>query len=107
MGDRPGSSLSVTPDELLRHSAHLRDIAGELGEIGRAAVTTQPGPEAYGRICAVVPRLLDQFREPLVEAIGVAATSVRDTADAVRGVAESYELSDEAASTAVRDTGGR
>ncbi|GAA0449012.1 hypothetical protein Aca07nite_80220 [Actinoplanes capillaceus] len=107
MGDRPGSSLSVTPDELLRHSAHLRVIADELDEIGRAATATQPGPESYGRICAIVPELLNEFREPLIEAIGVAVTSVRDTAVAVRGVADAYELSDEAAATVVRDAGGR
>lgn len=98
--------VQVTPEALRRHATHLDAVADDLGTARRAGDITRPGPEAYGKLCVIVPVMLDQLQAPLVEAIGVAAQSVRDTADAVIGAASDYEFTDETAAAAIRESGG-
>ncbi len=98
--------VQVTPGELRRHAGHLDAAAGELDTAQQAGNATRSGAEAYGKLCAMVPGMLDQLRAPLVEAIGAAAQSVRDTADALIATASNYEFTDQAAAETLRDSGG-
>ena len=96
----------VTPDELRRHARNLDTVAGELDTARQAGDVTRPGIDAYGKLCTMVPVLLSQLQAPLVEAIGAAAQSVRETADALIGTASDYEFTDQTAAEMVRDSGG-
>ncbi|NMO57582.1 ESX-1 secretion-associated protein [Actinoplanes sp. TBRC 11911] len=98
--------VQVTPEALRRHGTHLDAVADDLATARQAADSTRPGPEAYGKLCVIVPAMLDQLQAPLVGAIDAAAQSVRDTADALIGAASDYEFTDETAAAAIRESGG-
>jgi excreted virulence factor EspC (type VII ESX diderm) len=89
--------LRVTADDLRRHAAHL-DSTGD----SAATAPAQPGPAAYGQLCALVPALLAQLQAPLAQALEVTARSVRSSADAVRRAADLYEHTDVEAGESLR-----
>jgi hypothetical protein len=98
--------VRVTPDDLRRHAGHLDAVADELDTARQAGNATRPGTDAYGQLCTLVPAMLGQLQAPLVEAIGAAAESVRDTADALVRTASNYEFIDQKAAETLRDSGG-
>ena len=98
--------VQVTSDELRRHAGHLDAVADELNTARQAGEATRPGPLAYGKLCVMVPAMLGQLQLPLVEAIGAAAQSVRDTADALIGTASDYEFTDHNAADRMHGSGG-
>lgn len=98
--------VQVTPDELRRHAGHLDAIAEELGTARQAGDATRPSTDAYGQLCTMVPVMLGRLQAPLVEAIGAAAQSVRDTADALIGTASDYEITDQNTAESLHDSGG-
>jgi Protein of unknown function (DUF2580). len=93
-----GEGFQVTAADLVAHANHLDRVAGDLATAKQAGETTRPGPEAYGRLCVIVPSVLGQLHPTLVEAIGAAAESVRDTAARVRSAADGYRTTDEGSS---------
>lgn len=86
-----GDGIQVDPDGLTRHAARLDRRADSLDTARQAG---RLGAEAYGRLCAVMPVLLDGLQQTLVQGIGTAAGSVRDTADRLRTSADRYRASD-------------
>ncbi|ROT34230.1 type VII secretion target [Micromonospora sp. HM5-17] len=93
-----GESFQVTAADLVAHAGHLDQIAGDLAMAKQAGETTRPGPEAYGRLCVIVPSVLGHLHSTLVEGIGAAVDSVRDTAARVRSAADNYRESDDGSS---------
>ena len=102
MGD---DSVTVVPAELLRHAGHVDQVAAGLALAADAGSTTRPGPEAYGRLCVIVPALLDELQEVIVDGISSAARSLEDTADRLRVAAEGYTSADHRSETALRHAG--
>lgn len=80
-------------------------MADELDTVRQAGNATWPGTGAYGELCTMVPAMLGQLQAPLVEALGAAAQSVRDTADALVRAASNYEFVDQNAAETVHDSG--
>ena len=76
-----GDGIQVDPDDLTRHAARLDRRADSLDTARQAGQHVRLGAEAYGRLCAIMPALLDGLQQTLVQGIGTAAGSVRDTAD--------------------------
>jgi hypothetical protein len=99
------SPIEVSPEDLRRHAGHLDGIADELATAKQAGEVTRPGMDAYGKLCWIVPAMLNEVQGPLVEGIAAAADSVRATADAVAGAAEQYAQVDAWAAGNMR-TGG-
>jgi hypothetical protein len=98
--------VQVTPDELRRHAGHLDSVADELDTARKAGDVTRPSTDAYGQLCLMVPAMLGELQAPLTEAIGTAARSVRDTADALIRTASDYEFTDQSAAGTMLDSGG-
>ncbi|BBH66680.1 hypothetical protein ACTI_33650 [Actinoplanes sp. OR16] len=97
--------MRATPDELRRHAAHLDGVADELSRARSAGHDTGMTADAYGHLCVIVPILLEKVRSPLVDAIDAAARSIDQSADSVRGAADTFHRTDESAAAQLRDAG--
>ncbi|MEO3768987.1 type VII secretion target [Micromonospora sp. B9E7] len=89
-----GDVIQVDPDDLTAHGARLDRFAGNLDTAQQAGQHIRLGADAYGQLCAMMPTLLDGLQRTLVDAIGAAAASVRDTAVRLRTSADHYRVSD-------------
>ncbi|MGV9213925.1 type VII secretion target [Micromonospora sp. RB23] len=89
-----GDGIQVDPDDLTAHAARLDRCAGSLDTAQQAGQHVRLGTEAYGQLCALMPTLLDGLQRTLVDGVGAAAASVRDTAGRLRTTADRYRHSD-------------
>ncbi|RKN47724.1 type VII secretion target [Micromonospora endolithica] len=89
-----GDGIRVDPDDLIRHAARIDRSADDLDTARQAGQHVRLDTDAYGQLCAIMPLLLDGLQRTLVDGIGTAAGSVRDTAGRLRASAASYRASD-------------
>ncbi|MEU7750482.1 type VII secretion target [Micromonospora sp. NPDC049171] len=89
-----GDGIEVDPDDLTAHAARLDRCASSLDTAQQAGQHVRLGTDAYGQLCAMMPVLLDGLQRTLVDGIGAAAGSVRDTAGRLRTSADRYRHSD-------------
>lgn len=89
-----GDGIQVDPDDLIAHAARLDRCAGSLDTAQQAGQHVRLGTDAYGQLCAMMPVLLDGLQRTLVDGVGAAAASVRDTAGKLRVGADRYRSSD-------------
>ncbi|MBM0275679.1 type VII secretion target [Micromonospora tarensis] len=89
-----GDGIQVDPDDLTAHAARLDRRADSLDTAQQAGQHVRLGGDAYGQLCALMPVLLGGLQQTLVDGIGAAAGSVRDTAGRLRTSAERYRHSD-------------
>ncbi|MFG1914747.1 type VII secretion target [Micromonospora sp. NPDC048898] len=89
-----GDGIEVDPDDLTAHAARLDRCASSLDTAQQAGQHVRLGTDAYGQLCAMMPMLLDGLQRTLVDGIGSAAASVRDTASRLRTSADRYRHSD-------------
>jgi hypothetical protein len=86
--------VAVRHPGLVTHAATVAAIGDEVGAAARAGRAVRPGPEAYGRLCVMVPAMLSALQDVLVDGIASAADSLHDTAARLRTTAQSYEATD-------------
>ncbi|MGW0505664.1 type VII secretion target [Micromonospora sp. NPDC003241] len=86
--------VRVDPDDLTTHAARLDRHADTLDTARRAGQQVRLDTGAYGQLCAFMPTLLDGLHRVLVDGIGTATTSVRDTATRLRTGADRYRAAD-------------
>ena len=101
----PGEGVAVRPADLIAHAGHVDAVAAGVGQARQAAATTAPGPDAYGKLCVIVPALLGQLQGVVVDGVAAAEQSLHDTAGRLRETAAGYTGTDELAATAVRQSG--
>lgn len=95
----------VTPDDLRSHARHLDTIAENVDTAKQAGDAVRPGIDAYGKLCVLVPVMLEELQSPLVDAIAAAGESLHSTADQVRTAADAYDDTDMDNSIELRDAG--
>jgi len=99
-----GGQVQVNSADLVVHATavdrigHGLTVAAQAGEI----VRTDTG--AYGQLCQMVPALLNELQQAMVDGMNTAAGSVHDTADALRSVAADYDTADGNAADRLRNT---
>ncbi|MGW5558196.1 type VII secretion target [Micromonospora sp. NPDC003944] len=86
--------IQVDPDDLTAHAARLDHSAASLDTAQQAGRHVRLGADAYGQLCAMMPVLLDGLQRTLVDGIGAAAASIRDTSGRLRVGADRYRSSD-------------
>jgi hypothetical protein len=96
----PDDRIQVRPADLLAHAATIEGIGGQLETAKRAGDAVQLGAAAYGKLCTIVPVLLNELQQLLIDGIDTAAHSVHDTGARVRAAADAYQSSDEQAAAA-------
>jgi hypothetical protein len=101
-----GDRIDVAPADLVAHSSAIEGIACEVATAGRAGDAVQVSTDAYGKLCGIVPVLLNGLSGQLVDGIDCAARSLRDTGQRLRTAANRYETTDRrsaAAHNRIRD----
>lgn len=85
----------VLDDELRAHAGRLDGLHEQLATALSAARQVSLGDQAFGQICQFFVPVVHAVSDPGVTALGAAAGSVTDTADAVRDAALTYETSEQ------------
>ncbi|WP_341715819.1 type VII secretion target [Micromonospora sp. FIMYZ51] len=88
-----------------RHATAVDEAADRITTARSAAAQVQLGTQAYGQICAFLPRLIDPVGERAVTALDEAATALRETATSLRTVAATTESTDQGNARRVRASG--
>lgn len=100
--DPTGDHLDVRPADLVSHAAAIEDVAGEVATSKQAGDAVRLDVGAYGKLCTIVPALLNSLSEMLVDGIDTAAGSLRDTGSRLRTAAGDYQATDEQAAATHR-----
>lgn len=94
----PADHVSVRPNNLVSHASAIEAVARDVTTAQQAGQSVQLDVGAYGQLCTTVPALLDVLQSLVVDGIGTAAASLRDTGVRLRSVAAGYQTSDQASS---------
>lgn len=96
--------VQVSSADLVAHAGQVDGIGDGLTVAQQAGAAVRTDAGAYGQLCQFVPALLNALQSQVIDGIATAASSVHDTADAVRSVAAAYDRSDSAAADRLRNT---
>lgn len=101
-----GDALTVRPADLISHAGHVEAVGDQVDLTKTAGQATRPGPEAYGKLCTIVPVMLGALQDKVVDGIDAAGHSLHDTAGRLRTAAEAYETTDNDNAATLRQIGG-
>jgi hypothetical protein len=97
------SHVRVNAADLVSHASEIDRIGDGLITAQQAGVAVRVDSGAYGKLCQIVPALLNILQDQVINATSTAAQSAQDIADAVRATAAGYDSSDSRAATRIRD----
>ena len=101
----PADQMRIPLQAVVGHAGSV-DSAADGMDLGRsAAAQVRMGAEAYGKICAFLPGLIDPIGGTAVSALAEAASSLRETAANLRTVAANASSTDQAAGARTRAAG--
>jgi hypothetical protein len=87
--------VAVRHPELVAHAGRVAAIGDQVTAAAQAGRAVRSGPDAYGKLCVMVPVMLGSLQDVLVDGIAAAAASLADTADRLRATAGAYEATDQ------------
>ncbi|GAA3338285.1 hypothetical protein GCM10020358_46630 [Amorphoplanes nipponensis] len=87
--------FGVRPQDLTAHAGHVEAIADQVTTAAEAGAAVRPGPDAYGKLCVMVPVMLGALQDVVVDGIREAAAALDDTGARLRTTAAEYEATDE------------
>jgi hypothetical protein len=96
--------VQVNSADLVAHAGQVDGIGDGLTIAQQAGAAVRTDSGAYGQLCQFVPALLNVLQSQVIDGIATAASSVHDTADALRAVAAAYDGSDSGAADRIRNT---
>jgi hypothetical protein len=94
-----GEDIGVSPSDLVAHAGHVEAIGDRVATAKQAGDAVRLGAGAYGKLCTIVPILLDGLHHLLVDGIDTAAQSLHNTGGRVRTAADAYQTADDHAQT--------
>jgi hypothetical protein len=97
--------LGVRHAELITHAGHVEEAAGKITTAAAAGSAVRAGGAAYGKLCMMVPVMLNALQDVLIDGINAAAESLRDTGARLRTTATEYEATDQRRATAFESIG--
>jgi hypothetical protein len=74
-----GDGIDVSPSDLVTHAGHVEGIADQIATAEQAGDATRLGAAAYGKLCTIVPVLLDGLQGMVVNGIDAASHSLPAT----------------------------
>lgn len=96
--------VQVNSADLVSHGGQVDRIGDGLSTAQQAGAAVRADAGAYGKLCQIVPVLLNLLQDKAIDGIAAAATSVHDTANALRSTASDYDGSDGRAADRIRGT---
>jgi hypothetical protein len=87
--------VEVRPTDLVTHAANVEAIGDRVITARQAGGAVQAGSEAYGRLCTMVPFMLNVLQDILIHKIDETADSLHATGSRLRTAAQSYEETDQ------------
>ena len=97
--------FGVRHGDLITHAGSVEAVAGRVSTAAQAGATVRAGNEAYGKLCTMVPLMLNALQDTLIDGIESAASSLRDTGGRLRTTAGEYDAVDARNASAVRSAG--
>jgi hypothetical protein len=91
-----GDELRVRPADLITHAAHIEALADAVSTARQAGEVVRLDGGAYGKLCWIVPALLDGLQGTIFSGMNAAVHSLHDTGERLRSVAQGYESTDTA-----------
>jgi hypothetical protein len=98
--------VGVRHAELVTHAGHVEDVAGRVTTAAQAGAAVRAGSDAYGKLCVMVPVMLNALQDVLIDGINAAAGSLHDTGVRLRATATEYESTDQRRAEAFKGIGG-
>lgn len=86
--------VAVRHRELLAHAGTVRASGDHIDAAADAGRAVRLGPEAYGKLCVMVPAMLGALQDVMVDGMASAAGSLRDTAGRLITTVRHYEATD-------------
>jgi len=96
--------FGVRHQEITSHAGSVEAVAARVSTAAQAGAATRAGNAAYGKLCTMVPVMLNVLQDILIDGIESAAESLRDTGVRLRATAEDYAAADTRSATAIRRT---
>jgi len=91
--------FKVRHAELATHAGHVEAVAGKVTTAASAGSAVRAGGDAYGKLCVMVPVMLNALQDVLIDGINAAAESLHDTGARLRTTATEYENTDQQSAT--------
>jgi hypothetical protein len=89
-----GDGINVSPADLVAHAGAIEGVAAQVETAKQAGDAVQMGAGAYGKLCTIVPMLLNNLQGMVVDGIEAAAQSLHDTGGRLRTAADGYQSAD-------------
>ena len=86
--------VGVRSAELITHGGAVEAIADRVSTAASAGAAIRAGSDAYGRLCVMVPVMLNALQDVLVAGIRSAAASLHDTGARLQTTAADYDTTD-------------
>jgi len=97
--------VGVRHAELVTHAAHVEQVADQVSTAASAGAAVRAGNDAYGKLCVMVPVMLNALQDVLVAGLSDAAESLRDTGSRLRTTAAEYAATDQRRADTFRSIG--
>ncbi|MCP2323597.1 hypothetical protein HDA40_002104 [Hamadaea flava] len=101
---QPGE-VTATPAAIVQHAGAVDGIAAGVTTAKRAGETARVDNAAYGRLCTLLPPMINFLQDMVLDAITAADTSLTDTAARLRAAAHAYVTTDGTSERDVRRIG--
>jgi hypothetical protein len=99
--------VGVRHAELVTHAGHVENIAGQVSNAASAGSAVRAGNDAYGKLCVMVPVMLNALQSVLIDGINAAAESLHDTGARLRTTAADYQATDQRRADIFKSIGGK
>ncbi|UQU67839.1 ESX-1 secretion-associated protein [Couchioplanes caeruleus] len=97
--------FEVRPGDLLAHRTHVDAIAQQVEQARSAGGIIRADIGAYGKLCTIVPAMLNTLQRVLIDGVAGAAEDLRVTGDKLQATADDYNGMDRTRAAAVRAAG--
>jgi len=86
--------VGVRHARLVTHAAVVDGVGDRVTTAAQAGAAVRAGNDAYGRLCVLMPDMLNALQDILIDGINAAADSLHDTGTRLRATASEYESTD-------------
>jgi hypothetical protein len=87
--------IHVAPSKLVGHATGIDGVADDIATARQAGNEVRLDAQAYGKLCTIVPVLLDGLQGLMLDGMDAAIGSLHDTGGRLRTAAQAYQSTDQ------------